>query len=115
MRTQSHSKHCCSNSPGLQPVKQLQHLDLNSCGLHLGSIDDEWMACLGAIGRLTQLTYLNLEYNSDFTLQHLMQLTGLSRLDCKANHAQSGYVYRIASVERDEDWDVFWAAVLSQQ
>lgn len=37
-------------------LQQSQHLDLMSCGLHLGCTDDEWMACLGAVGRLTNLT-----------------------------------------------------------
>jgi hypothetical protein len=54
-------------------LKQLQHLDLRSCGLH--SVE-----CMAAIAQLTQLTELRLEGNDGLTQQGLMLLTGLKRL-----------------------------------
>jgi hypothetical protein len=58
-------------------LKQLQQLCLNGC-MELETA--EGVACLAAIGRLTKLTYLDLEDNPGLTGQGLMQLTGLSRL-----------------------------------
>jgi hypothetical protein len=54
-------------------LKQLQHLHLVDCAL--GD-----MACLAAIGQLTQLTELNLWGCTGLTRQSLMLLTGLFRL-----------------------------------
>jgi hypothetical protein len=98
-------------------LKQLQHLTLNSCGIHLSSaVDDlEWMGCLGAIGRLTQLTYLDLCYNGVATLQQLMQLTGLSRLTPELDHRGIRVLPCVSDELRREDWDDFWAAWQSQQ
>jgi hypothetical protein len=64
-------------------LQQLQHLRLSDCGLELQT--EEGMACLQAIGRLTQLTFLDLSVHRGpnlawVTEQGLMQLTGLSRL-----------------------------------
>jgi hypothetical protein len=60
-------------------LQQLQSLDLGDCGLQLGGA--EGLACLEAIGSLTQLTSLRLSGNAGLTLHGLMQLTGLSRLE----------------------------------
>jgi hypothetical protein len=62
-------------------LKQLQHLCLCSCNLKPSTA--EGLACLAAIGSLTQLTYLNLglcDTGNGVTQQGLMQLAGLSRL-----------------------------------
>jgi hypothetical protein len=64
--------------PVVCSLKHLQSLVLFKCGLQLGTA--EGMACLEAIGRLTQLTHLDLSYNTGLTEQGMMQLTGLSRL-----------------------------------
>jgi hypothetical protein len=64
-------------------LTQLQHLDLHGCGLELGTA--EGIACLQAIGRLTQLTWIDLSYNTELKQQGLMQLTGLI-------HLQTGYL-----------------------
>jgi hypothetical protein len=86
-------------------LKQLQHLSLADCGLELG--DAQGLACLQAIGCLTQLTSLelaasaNLGLNSGLTQQGLMQLTGLSRLqqlDCR-------------NLISDKKLQRFWAAL----
>jgi hypothetical protein len=61
-------------------LQQLQDLNLGFCSLQLSSA--KGLACLEAIGRLTQLTWLSLYGNGgELTQQGLMQLTGLSRLD----------------------------------
>jgi hypothetical protein len=73
-------------------LTQLQHLDLQDCGLQLGTA--EGLACLQAIGRLTQLTYLNLRH-SGLTQHGLLQLTTLQCL-------------RILNRFRIQDLDAFW-------
>jgi hypothetical protein len=60
-------------------LQQLQSLHLIDCCLQLGSA--EGLACLEAIGRLTQLTCLSLGGNEGLTPQGLMQLTRLCRLE----------------------------------
>jgi hypothetical protein len=79
---------------------QLQHLDLSRCGLQLDSA--EGLACLEAIGRLTQLTCLGLQNNPEITQQGLMQLTGLSRL--QELHVQASL----------EVLEAFWAELRGQ-
>jgi hypothetical protein len=59
-------------------LTQLQHLGLWDCELQLGSV--EGMVCLQAIGRLSQLTSLDLTNNPGLPQQGWMQLTGLLRL-----------------------------------
>jgi hypothetical protein len=58
-------------------LTQLRHLCLGQCHLKLGS---EGMACLEAIARLTQLTYLNSMDNSHLTQEGLMLLMKLPYL-----------------------------------
>jgi hypothetical protein len=82
--------------------KQLRHLDLSRCDVHLSS-----MACLAAIAQLTQLTELRLERNDGLTQQGLMLLTGLKQL-------QTLSVDRNAEVTA-EVVDSFWAALRQQQ
>jgi hypothetical protein len=89
-------------------LQQLQSLDLSYCKLDLGST--EGLACLEAIGRLTQLTQLKLSGNEGLTQHGLMQLKGLSRLEQTACSAL-GYC---AGVTR-EALAAFWAAVHAQQ
>jgi hypothetical protein len=60
-------------------LQRLQDLDFCHCCLQLGGA--EGLACLEAIGSLTQLTSLRLGGNEVLTQHGLMQLTGLSRLD----------------------------------
>jgi Leucine-rich repeat (LRR) protein len=60
-------------------LPQLQSLDLSYCCLRLGTA--EGFACLQAIGRLTQLTWLSIKGNEGLTQHGLMQLTGLSRVN----------------------------------
>jgi hypothetical protein len=64
-------------------LQQLQRLDLGNCCLELDIA--EGLACLEAIGRLTQLTWLKLTGNG-LTQHGFMQLTGLSRLEQAGNH-----------------------------
>jgi hypothetical protein len=60
-------------------LQQLQHLEVLTCGMQLSTA--EGTACLEAIGRLTQLTYLGLRvYHDECKRQALLQLTGLSHL-----------------------------------
>jgi hypothetical protein len=69
------------------------------------------MACLEAIGTLTQLTQLSLYGNRrGLTQQGLMQLTGLSRLE----QAACSGLCRAAFVT-DEVLATFWAAVHAQR
>jgi hypothetical protein len=75
--------------------QQLQHLDLSHCGLG-------GMACLAAVGRLTQLTALQLFGISGLTQQRLMMLTGLKRLQ-ELNVADTQVTA--------EDVDSFWAVL----
>jgi hypothetical protein len=80
----------------------LQCLQLRNCGLQLDTA--EGMACLEAIGRLSQLTYLELAGNGQVTRQGWMQLTGLSRLQVFADY-----------VLDEEMRKEFWAVVRLQQ
>lgn len=75
--------------------KQLQHMDLSKCSLDSG-------ACLAEIGRLTQLTQLQLEGNAGITCQGLMQLTGLVKLQ---------QLYVDGNDVTDDALRGFWAAV----
>jgi hypothetical protein len=88
-------------------LQQLQSLDLGDCCLQLG--DAEGLACLEAIGRLTQLTQLSLIGNEGLTQRGLMQLTGLSRLEQAACDELCGYKQM-----PDEALAAFWAAVHAQ-
>uniref|UniRef100_A0A383W7L9 Uncharacterized protein n=1 Tax=Tetradesmus obliquus TaxID=3088 RepID=A0A383W7L9_TETOB len=53
-------------------LQQLRHLDLRDCSLE--------GPCCAALGRLTQLTELNLQDNVGLTRRSVMRLTGLTRL-----------------------------------
>jgi hypothetical protein len=92
-------------------LQQLQVLDLSYCSLQLGSA--EGLACLEAIGRLKQLTWLSLSGNEGLTQHGLMQLTGLSRLEhvaCDDHH----YNLDVAQMT-DEALTAFWAALHALQ
>jgi hypothetical protein len=85
-------------------LQQLQSLNLGDCCLQLDGA--EGLACWKAIGRLTQLTQLNLSGNEGLTQHGLMQLTGLSCLEqeacefmCDATQVTGGVL------------TAFWAAV----
>jgi hypothetical protein len=81
-------------------LQQLQHLDLSRCGLQLDDV--EGIACLEAIGQLTQLTYLGLQNNPEITQAGLMRLTKLCRL--QELHVQAS----------SEVLEAFWAALRGQ-
>jgi hypothetical protein len=81
-------------------LRQLQELDLWRCQVEgLGTA--EGMACLEAVGGLTQLIFLALSCDPGLTQQGLMQLTKLSRLE--------GLCIETLSSGCDEQ--AFWAAV----
>jgi hypothetical protein len=94
-------------------LQQLQSLDLYCCSLQLGSA--EGLACLEAIGRLTQLTELRLSCNEGLTQQGLMLLTGLSRLEQLGYHDLCNHVSNSAAQVTDEEMAAFWAAVHAQR
>jgi hypothetical protein len=75
-------------------LQQLQSRYLHDCCLQLGGA--EGLACLEAIGSLTQLTWLNVGWNYGLGLtQHgLMQLTDLSRL----HHLAREHLSRVAQM-----------------
>lgn len=81
-------------------LKQLRHLDLSSC--ELGS-----MACMAAIGHLSQLTALKLIRVAGVTERGLMLLTRLSAMQCLE-------VTKNAEVT-NEVLGRFWAAVRQQR
>jgi hypothetical protein len=89
-------------------LRQLQSLDLGDCCLQLDGA--EGLACLEAIGRLTQLTRLILVGNEGLTQQGLMQLTRLSRLQ----QEWCGHLCSAGQVTHEALSD-FWAAVHAQQ
>lgn len=96
-------------------LQQLQHLRLFNCWLRFDSA--EGMACLAAIGRLTQLTYLDLRSNPELTPQGLMQLRGLSRLQV-LEVSRRDCIYSTKDVQhflgnevQEEDIQAFLAAV----
>jgi hypothetical protein len=92
-------------------LQQLQSLDFRDCCLQLDGA--EGFALLEAIGHLTQLTELRLDWNEGMTPHGLMQLTGLSRLykqHCKLRR----YSYRgngNHGIMTDDVLEEFWAAV----
>jgi hypothetical protein len=100
-------------------LTQLQRLNLSGCELQLGTA--EGMACLKAIGRLTQLTYLDIScnmcdvqpftVNPGLTQQGLMQLTGLSRLQ-ELQVTREAWQY--GGAVTDEVLQDFWAALWRQ-
>jgi Leucine-rich repeat (LRR) protein len=89
-------------------LKQLRSLMLRRCGLQLDTA--EGMACLEAIGRLTQLTKLVLLDNEGLTEQGMMQLTGLSRL-----HDKYDWMVCNGRNVTSEVWEKFQAAIRQQQ
>lgn len=79
---------------------RLRHLDLEGCELG-------YCACLAPIARLIGLTHLGLSCNEGLTNQHLMRVTGLSRLvELGVQHGTS-----ISS----EGIDRFWTVMRHQQ
>jgi hypothetical protein len=82
-------------------LKQLQHLSLAGCDLQLHTAGG--MACLEAIGRLTQLTHLGLKGNQGLTHQGLMQLTGLKYLQQPVAVVESNG--SVITVDSDSDND----------
>jgi hypothetical protein len=103
-------------------LQQLQSLDLGDCCLQLGGA--EGLACLEAIGRLTQLTRLRLSGNAGLTMHGLMQLTGLSRLEAAAfgglcsaatDDCDGGLCGDVQVMDADEALEVFRAAVHGQR
>jgi hypothetical protein len=75
-------------------LKQLKSLVIEDCGLQLGT--SEGMACLEAIGRLTQLTKLDLSYNQGLAEHGMQQLTGLLNLKpCNFTCRHSGAVTHV--------------------
>jgi hypothetical protein len=90
-------------------LQQLQSLHFGGCCLQLGSA--EGVACLEAIGRLTQLTQLSFWGAEGLTQHGLMQLTGLSRLQ---RAACVDLCYEDMQVT-DEAMASFWAAVHAQR